>query len=83
MDEGGLTSTAIEEKIQSFDSRGWARNRARVDEHHIVGLKRVRDTFSPGRFTCDIHGDIDTPRSLLITAHSECIPIDSIFTITL
>ena len=46
--------------------RGWKRNRGRDSEGHLlVRLRRIPITTAvEGVFTCDIPGDINTPRSV-------------------
>ena len=47
------------------DPRGWIRNRLNDSEgHRVVRLKRASDTAKEGVFTCNITGDINTPRYL-------------------
>ena len=54
-------------------SRGWSRNRALDSSHRLVRLMRVSATAEEGVFTCDIPGDIDTPRALGIYYPSESL----------
>ena len=59
-------STAVGDRIQSDDLRGWARNRGTsIPGHRLVRLKR-HSTISAeeGVFTCDTVGDSNTPVSV-------------------
>ena len=54
--------------------RGWNRNRAIDSEgHRLVRLRRAIDTAEEGVFTCNIHGDSNTPRSVGIYYPSESL----------
>ena len=44
--------------------RGWRRNRNIDSGHQLVRLRRDSATALEGVFTCDIPGDINTPRSV-------------------
>ena len=63
-------------RIEGTDSRGWHRNRAELDDHRLVRLRRDDSVAIGGRalkgvFTCDIPGDINTPVSVGIYYPSE------------
>ena len=68
-------STAEDDRIQSYDSRGWARNRGmNSDVHRLVRLKRHSTiTAEEGVFTCHIVGDSNTPVSVFIYYPSESV----------
>ena len=68
-------STAVGDRIQSFDPRGWSRNRGiNQDEHRLVRLKRHSAiTAEEGVFTCHIVGDSNTPVSVGIYYPSESV----------
>ena len=71
-------TTDVSDRIQSYDSRGWHRNRDLIDGHRLVRLKRYDSIASGGRalegvFTCDIAGDTNTPVSVGIYYPSECV----------
>ena len=66
------TSTDSDERIDGDNDRGWTRNRATIAGYRIVRLRRVSDTATEGRFTCEITGDGDEAvRGLLILHPSE------------
>ena len=57
-------------------NRGWRKKRDNVSEvyskdHRVVRLKRVSDTAEEGVFTCDIGGDLNSPKYLGIYYPSE------------
>ena len=71
-------------RIESFDPRGWVRDRATItlvlqgvtDSRRLVRLRRDDSAASGGRalegvFTCDIDGDTNTPVSVGIYYPSE------------
>ena len=66
-------STDEDDRIVSPPAdRGWKRNRGRYSEgHRLVRLRRVSATAEEGVLTCDIPGDINTPRSVGIYYSSE------------
>ena len=70
-------STAIDDRIQSSDPRGWARNRgtsAGNPRHRLVRLKRHSTiTAEEGVFTCNVVGDSNTPISVGIYYPSESV----------
>ena len=52
--------------------RGWLRNRLSDSEgHRVLRLKRASDTAEEGVFTCNITGDLKSPRYLGIYYPSE------------
>ena len=51
--------------------RGWNRNRDNDSGHRLVRLRRGYDTAEEGVFTCDIPGDVNTPRSVGVYYPSE------------
>ena len=67
-----LTSTESDERITGDNHLGWTRNRDTIAGHRIVRLRRVSDTATEGRFTCEITGDGDQAvRGLLVLHPSE------------
>ena len=70
-------STAEDDRIQSYDSRGWTRNRGTsttIPGHRQVRLKRHSTiTAEEGVFTCHIVGDSNTPISVGIYYPSESV----------
>ena len=70
-------STAEDNRIQSTDPRGWARNRgilSSLNSHRLVRLKRHSTiTAEEGVFTCHIVGDSNTPISVGIYHPSESV----------
>ena len=68
-------STAEDDRIQSSDPRGWARNRGiNSVEYRLVRLKRHSTiTAEEGVFTCHIVGDSNTPVSVHIYYPSESL----------
>ena len=74
-------TTENSDKIQSYDSRGWRRNRGLIDGHHRLARLR-RDDYAAmgdndraleGVFTCHIPGDTNTPVSVGIYYPGECV----------
>ena len=59
-------STAVGDRIQSYDPRGWSRNRgSNSNGHRLERLKRHSNiTAEEGVFTCHVVGDINTPISV-------------------
>ena len=56
------------------NDRGWSRNRDGGSEgRRLVRLRRVTDTAEEGVFTCNIPGDINTPRYLGVYYPSELL----------
>ena len=52
--------------------RGWRRKRDKEElVYRVVRLKRASDTAEEGVFTCNINGDINSPRYLGIYYPSE------------
>ena len=45
-----------EDKIESMDSRGWARSRGISNGHRLVRLKRMGNINVEGVFTCNVGG---------------------------
>ena len=70
-EDENATSIAEADTITGPNDRGWTSYRASIDGYRIVRLKRVSDTAVEGRFTCQIPGDSDSPRGLLILHPSE------------
>ena len=70
-----ITSTDSDERIDGDNDRGWTRNRATtIAGHRIVRLRRVSDTATEGRFTCEITGDgNEAVRGLLVLHPSESL----------
>ena len=70
-------STAEGDRIQSFDPRGWSRNRgirSFINRHRLVRLKRHSTiTAEEGVFTCNVVGDSNTPISVGIYYPSESV----------
>ena len=70
-------STAVGDRIQSTDPRGWSRNRgtnSNIPGHRLVRLKRHSTiTAEEGVFTCHIVGDSNTPVSVGIYYPSESL----------
>ena len=66
-------STDTGDRIVSPYPRGWTRNRGLDSGHRLVRLRRGSDTAEEGVFTCDMPGDIDTPRALGIYYPSESL----------
>ena len=70
-------STAEGDGIQSFDPRGWSRNRgirSVINRHRLVRLKRHSTiTAEEGVFTCNVVGDSNTPISVGIYYPSESV----------
>ena len=64
-------STDDDDRIVESDPRGWARNRGLDSGHQLVRLRRTSSAALEGVFTCDIPGDINTPRALGIYYPSE------------
>ena len=57
----------IKSVIHIILDRGWDRNRDEGEDHEllvyrVVRLKRASDTAEEGVFTCNINGDINSPR---------------------
>ena len=69
------TGDRIVSDLNAPDPRGWHRNRGLDSDHRLVRLRRAYDTAEEGVFTCDITGDINTPRSVGVYYPSEFILI--------
>ena len=54
-----------------YGAGGWYRNRGLNSGHRLVRLRRIYDTPKEGVLTCDIPGDVNTPRSVGIYYASE------------
>ena len=68
-------STAVDDRIQSTDPRGWSRNRGTDSVgHRLVRLKRHSTiTAEEGVFTCHVVGASNTPVSVHIYYPSESL----------
>ena len=65
-------STNSSIRIVGSNDRGWTRNRdLDSDGHQLVRLRRVSNRALEGVFTCNIAGDINTPRFVGIYYSSE------------
>ena len=69
------TTTAIGERIDGGNGRGWTRDRSTVNVsqsfYRQVRLKRVSETAVMGKFTCQFPGDSNNNKYLLILYPSE------------
>ena len=76
-------NTEEDDRIQSNDPRGWARNRGiNSNGHRLVRLKRHSIiTAEEGVFTCHVVGDINTPVSVGIYYPSKWIQLTAIITL--
>ncbi|CAI8016795.1 hypothetical protein GBAR_LOCUS10288 [Geodia barretti] len=72
-DDGHANSTAEGDRVAREDPRGWASDVVTngSDGHLLVRLWRVSESSVEGSFTCNIPGDIYSPRTLCIFSHSE------------
>ena len=76
---GTITITVSGEKVSVWDGRGWGvstgvgrgRSVGSFEWHRIVILRRVSETAFEGKFTCNITGDSNNTKSLLILYPSE------------
>ena len=66
-------STAVDDRIQNTDDRGWSRNRGNdSNNHRLVRLKKHSTiTAEEGVLTCHVVGDSNTPISVGIYYPSE------------
>ena len=61
------------QRIITEDNRGWTRTRNSLTlPHRLVRLKRVSETAVEGKFICNISGDINNIKFLLLLYPSEC-----------
>ena len=76
-EQESIPTANIAKRINESIYLGWTRNRATIAGHRIVRLKRVSDTATECRFTCEITGDrsdrnsSESVRGLLILHPSE------------